>query len=65
MSMFSEVAIESTVQGVVRKINERIAANAQNPDVVQELKLIGRHALGLFDYASPDWVKEFERLFAE
>lgn len=65
MGMFSEIAIEETVQQIVTKIEEEFEENKDKPEAQAALKKIGRFVLEQFEWDTPDWAEHFEELFKE
>lgn len=62
--MFSEIATEGTVHQMVIEIKKELEL-AKTSEVRVALKRIGRFALTLFEWSSPDWAKEYHKLFKE
>lgn len=65
MGMFSEMATESTIRGIVIEIAKELKENKGKRKVCAAIKKIGRFALTQFDYGHPDWAKEYDELFKE
>ncbi len=65
MSIASESATEGTIGIFVRQIEKEIKNNKENPEVLKILKKLGRFALTQFDWSTPEWTVEYDRLFAE
>lgn len=65
MSMFSEIATESTIKVVVEQIKKDLEENKNKPDAVTALKKIGMFTLTQFEWDTPNWAKEYQKLFEE
>ena len=65
MGMFSEAAIENTVGAVVGEIEKGLEENKDKPETLAALKKVGRFALTLFEWSTPDWAKKYGELFKE
>mgnify|MGYP001558721865 FL=1 len=65
MGMFSEIAIEVTIQTIVTEIKKELTENQSKSDAVVALKKLGRFALTQFEWRTPDWAKEYQKLFRE
>lgn len=65
MGMFSEGAIESTIMIFVSQIKKELVIEKDKPEVIVALKKLGRFALEQFEWSTPDWAKEYHKLFRE
>lgn len=63
MSMFADIAIESTVHAFVSEIEKNLN-RCEKTDAAVAYKKMGRFALTQLE-TSPEWLKEFEMLFKE
>jgi len=64
MGMFSEGAIEVTIQVIVQEIEKELETHKDKPEVCVALKKIGRFALTKFDWEAPDWADKYDQLFS-
>lgn len=62
MGMFSEIAINGTVRPIVIEI-KRLLEKSESEHEAEALKAVGRLALTLFDWDSPEWAAEYRELF--
>ena len=65
MSIISEIATESTIKVIVAEIKKELKEKKDKTDVCVALKKLGRFALTLFEWSTPDWAKEYQKLFDE
>lgn len=63
--MLSEIATESVVRQMVTEIKKELEESRGKPEVCSALKKIGRFALTLFEWDTPEWAKGCEELFKE
>ncbi len=62
MNMFSDIATESTIEAIVKKI-ETLLVTHPAPEAQAALKEIGRFALTQFDWLMPNWAARYVELF--
>jgi hypothetical protein len=65
MSMQGDIATEHTVRQMCVHIEAELILSQQKPDAIVALKRVGRHALTLFDYSTPDWAAGYSEIFKE
>ncbi|HEY4474951.1 MAG TPA: hypothetical protein VJC06_03450 [Candidatus Paceibacterota bacterium] len=63
--MFSEVATAATIGVFVVEIAKEIEDNKENSEALKILKKMGRFALTQFEWSTPEWAAEYDRLFSE
>lgn len=63
MGMFSEIATEMTIKSIVSRIEKRIKDGSLSHDQINAVSDIGRYALTLFEWSTPEWAKEYQELF--
>lgn len=64
MSMFSEIAIESTIQRCVIHVRNELKT-ATDPAVIKALKAVGRKCLEEFVWTTPAWAAHYEEIFRD
>ncbi len=65
MSIVSEFATEHTIEKVVVQIKKELEESRDKPEACSALKKLGRFSLTLFEYSTPQWVKEYSLIFKE
>lgn len=65
MSMQGEIAIEATVERVVKHVEAKLKENHPSCEVQRTLAEVGLHALTLFDWSAPKWAARYKKLFHE
>lgn len=64
MNMFSEIATESTIRAICSDISARLGVTSDEGER-RGLKAAGRIALQHFEWSTPPWSKDYEKLFEE
>lgn len=65
MTIVSDIATQSVIQGFVNEILEEMSKNAGNKEVHAVLKRLGRYALSQFEWDTPKWAQAFKEAFKE
>lgn len=65
MSMMSEITTESNVQTFVEEIERVLVENKDDERTCSALRKLGRFALTQFEWSTPDWAREYKKLFED
>ena len=61
--MFGDAAREAVIQNIVKQIELELGGYHETDEAAKALKRIGRFALTQFDWTSPDWAEDYEKVF--
>jgi hypothetical protein len=63
MGMFSEIATEVTIQGIIKDIEQKINSGNYTQEEINGMKEVGRFVLTQFEWETPDWAIEYKKKY--